>query len=96
MEAMLKDYVIYRNKPLVRNGNIICCGNPSDPAILILTVLTTKPYADTEVPDNILIQVQSTDQNLPTVDRGLKQGVKQGLYEALDLGITWLEKALEK
>ncbi len=93
---MLKDYVIYKNKPLVRNGNIICCGNPSGKAILILTVLTTKPHADSEVPDSILIQVQSTDKSLPTLDRGIKQGMKQGLYEALDVGITWLEKELEK
>ena len=87
-------YIMFKGKPLVRKDNIICYGDPKDPAVLVLTVLSTKKTGEDEIPDMILIQVQSTDTSLPITERVIKQGMKNGLYQALDFGASWLENSL--
>jgi hypothetical protein len=91
MAKEITEYTTYCGKPLVKNGNIICYGNPSKKAVLILTVLTTKDFHGKEIPDMIFVQVQDTKSG-----EILKQSEKFGLYEALDLGKVWLEKELKK
>ena len=91
MSKEITEYTTYCGKPLVKNGNIICYGNPSKKAVLILTVLTTKDFHGKEIPDMIFVQVQDTRNG-----EILKQSEKFGLYEALDLGKVWLEKELKK
>ncbi len=87
----ITEFSTYCGKPLVKNGNIICYGNPGRKAILVLTVLTTKDFHGTEIPDMIFVQVQDTKSG-----EVLKQSEKYGLYEALDFGKVWLEKELKK
>ena len=36
--------VMYKNKPLVRNNNVICYGYPTDKAVLILTAFMTRNF----------------------------------------------------
>ncbi len=87
-------YLEYKGKPLVREGDVICYGNMSDKCILYMMIMSYLPVGDTEVPDKVLIQILSTDQSLPAHERILKQGEKNGLADALDIGIIWLERAL--
>ena len=91
MAKEITEYTAYCGKPLVKNGNIICYGNPARKAVLVLTVLTTKDFHGKEIPDMIFVQVQDTKSG-----EILKQSEKYGLYEALDLGKVWLEKELKK
>ncbi len=93
-ENIVQGFSTYKGRPLVRKDNIICYGDPHDKAVLVLTVLSFKKVGDEEVPDMILIQVQSTDTNLPITERTLKQGMKNGLFQALDFGASWLENTL--
>ena len=93
--TILEGYSVYKGKPIVRKDNVICYGDPNDKAVLVLTVLTFKEVHGEQVPNDILIQVQSTDKNLPVVERSLKQGMKKGLFEALDYGASWLQNALQ-
>lgn len=83
-------YLIYKGKPLVREKNIICYGDMSEKCYLFLMILTNKKENGIEVPDRILIQILSTDEK----QRIIKQGEKSGLYNALDIGMVWLERAL--
>lgn len=83
-------YLMYKDKPLVRERNVIVYGDMRDKYYLFLMILTTKNDGSNEVPDRILIQVLSTDGKQTIV----KQGEKSGLYDALDIGIIWLERAL--
>ena len=94
-EKILEGVSVYKGKPLVRKDNTICYGDPNDKAILVLTVLTFKDVHGEQVPNDILIQVQSTDKSLSVVERSLKQGMKKGLFDALDYGISWLNNALQ-
>ena len=93
MENIIEGFSTFRGKPIVRKNNIICYGDPNEKAVLVLTVLSSKKLGEEEIPDMILIQVQSTDTSLP--DRVLKQGMKNGLYQALDFGASWLENTLK-
>ncbi len=83
-------YMMYQGKPLVRQDNAYVWGDMRDPAVLFLCVLSNKTVQGVEVPDNILIQVLSTDEKHTC----LKQGQKNGLFAALDLGTVWLKKEL--
>lgn len=91
MKKEITEFTAYCGKPLVNNGNIICYGNPGKKAILILTVLTTKDFHGTEIPDMIFVQVQNTENG-----EILKQSEKFGLFEALDIGKVWLDRELKK
>lgn len=95
MENIIEGFSTFRGKPIVRKNNIICYGDPNEKAVLVLTVLSNKKLGEEEIPDMILIQVQSTDTSLPITDRVLKQGMKNGLYQALDFGASWLENTLK-
>ena len=86
-------YLTYKGKPLVRKGNDLFYGDLSDEYYLSMMIMSQKQVnvGDTsvEVPDTVLVQVLTKD------GKPVKQKlVKNGLYEAFDLGCVWLEKML--
>ena len=83
-------YLMYKGKPLVREKNVIIYGDMREKYYLFLMILSTKIIGETETPDKILIQILSTDGKQTII----KQGEKSGLYDALDIGSIWLERAL--
>ena len=87
-------YIEYKGRAFVREGDTICYGNMSDPYILYMMILSYKTYQDTEIPDQVIVQLLSTDKEKSFADRIEKQAQKKGLYEALDIGVIWLERAL--
>lgn len=91
------DYIVYRDKPLVRRNNMYCYGDMKDDYVLFLMVLTTKKTeSGVEVPDHIIVQVMSTDESKSPSERLAKQFEKNGLYDAIDIGLIWLEKLNRK
>ena len=88
------DFVLYRNRPLVREDNIICYGNVSDPYIVQLIIMSEKEYNGKKVPDQIYVQLLSTDTSKPMNARVIKESMKSGMNDALDIGVTWLERYL--
>ncbi|MGI6166937.1 MAG: hypothetical protein ACOYIA_02210 [Eubacteriales bacterium] len=85
-------YLMYKNRPLVREGNTICYGDMNEKCILILEIISYKKVDGHEVPDVILIQI--IDSKDPTII--IKQGTKEGLYDAFSMGVVWLEMALKQ
>ena len=83
-------YLMYKGKPLVRERNVIIYGDMREKYYLFLMILSYKKVGDIETPDKILIQILSTDGKQTII----KQGEKSGLYDALDIGSIWLERAL--
>lgn len=81
-------YLIYKGKPLVREGNTIYYGNMDDSHVLLFVIMTTKNELGHEVPDMIIVQLLSTKEGMQIV----KQDVKKGFYEAFDTGVIWLER----
>ena len=84
-------YLEYLDKPLVREENTICYGDMTEKYVLLLEIMSYKKAGDIEVPDTVFIQVLSTDGT----QQIYKQGQKSGLYDAFDIGMVWLERALK-
>lgn len=89
-------FLEYRGKPLVRCVNTIYYGNMNDPYVIMLQITSTKTFNDMEIADRVLIQLLNTDPDCRPRDRIVKKSEKKGLYNAMDIGTIWLERALEK
>lgn len=84
-------YLEYLDKPLVRDGNTICYGDMSEACILVLEIMSHKDVGGKQMPKDVLIQViDSKDPN-----KIIKQGKKEGLYDAFSMGLVWLDLALK-
>ena len=90
------EYLLYKGRPLVREGNMICYGCTEDDYVLQLMIMSEKEYKGKMIPDKILIQVVNTDTNLPQTERIVKQDMKSGFADAFELGVIWLERQLAK
>ena len=94
------EFITYLGKPLVREGNILLYGDMSETYCLQLMILTEKEVkvgeVSTTVPDAIFVQILSTDTSKPLAQRLAKQFEKNGLFDALDIGIAWLNKMNQK
>lgn len=89
--------LVFRGKPLLREGNTFCYGSMSDKHVLFMMVLSNKKVKDeagkeTEIPDKIILQVLSTDTKLPPHERVVKQFERNGLFDAMDIGLVWLDR----
>ena len=87
-------FLVYRGRPLVREGNVICYGSMDEKYFLQMIIMTTKTVDGIEVPDKILLQLLNTDRSLPDHERIVKQDMKSGFNEAMDIGTIWLERYL--
>lgn len=88
-------FLTYKGKPLVRSENILYYGNMYDKYVVMMQIMsTTKIKDDVEGAGKVLVQLISTDDELRARDRIIKRTEKDGLYNALDIGSIWLERAL--
>ena len=92
IESTVKgQYLMYKGKPLVREGNQICYGSMQDEYILYMMILSNKKIKvgdrECEVPDRVIVQV---------LERMVKQFDKKSLYEAFNDGLIYLERQLAK
>ena len=84
-------YLEYLEKPLVREENTICYGDMNEKCILVLEIMSYKEVNGKKLPKDVFIQViDSKDPN-----KILKQGKKEGLYDAFSMGLVWLDLALK-
>ena len=87
-------FLMYKDRPLVREGNTIIYGNMDDEYILSLIIMNEKEYMGKSVPDKVIVQVMKTDPALSDGEKIVKQDLKNGLYEAFELGMIWLERLI--
>ena len=85
----------YKGKPLVRKDNELYYGSMTDPYVLYLQILTTTPVGEQQVADTVHLMLLSTDTTKAPQERVARQTTKHGLYNALDIGGIWLQKANE-
>lgn len=88
------EFLMYKDKPLVRKGNTIYYGSLGDEFVLMLQILNTKSVDGIEMADRVSVQLINTDPNVRPHDRIAHKTEKKGLYAALDIGRIWLERAL--
>lgn len=91
-----KRFLEYKEKPMVRNGNTIYYGNMADEYVVMLQIMSTRTEGELEIADKVVVQLMSTDADIKIKDRVIKKSEKKGLYNAIDVGAIWLERALRK
>lgn len=84
----------YKGHPLQRKDNIIYYGSFADPYIIMLQILDTKKVKDLDVASKVSVQLQLTDPSIKSRDRVVKKSEKDSLYNAMDVAVVWLDRAL--
>ena len=85
----------YKGKPLVRKDNELYYGQMSDPYVLYLKIRSSITVNGQSVADKVDLKLLSTDTTKAPQERVARQTTKHGLYNALDIGGIWLEKAIQ-
>ena len=86
-------FFTYKGLPLVRYKNYIYFGNPADTHIIFITILNTDKNS---VPTKVSLELLLTDESKPPMERLVKRTEKTSLYDALDVGAIWLQRANKK
>lgn len=68
-------------------------GEDAGQTVKHLQITTTKPVGDQQVADKVHLMLLSTDTTKAPQERVMRQTTKIGLYNALDIGSIWLQKA---
>jgi hypothetical protein len=87
-------FLTYKGRPLVRSGNTIYYGNMWEKYVVLMQIINTKKLFDQEIAGTVEVQLLSTDSSIKMSERIVKRTEKNGLYNALDIGNIWLERAL--
>ena len=89
------EFMTYKNKPLVRCGDVLFYGSMSDPYVVRIKVKSYKKVGDLDVADKVSIQLISTDPQLSPRKQIIKSSEKTGLCSAMDFADVWLKRALK-
>ena len=87
-------FPMYKDKPLVRSGDVLFYGDMSDKYVVRLQIKSKKTVDDMEVADKVAVQLMSTDPDISPRKQVVKTSEKSGLYLALDIAEVWLKRAL--
>ena len=90
------NFLTYKDKPLVRSGNEIYYGDMTEPYVVRFEILSSKVVDGNEVVDKVSIQLLKSDIQLSPKDRIVKETTKGSMFDALDFGFVWLERALKE
>ena len=90
----MAEFLNYKGRPLVRCGDTLYYGNMEDKFVIQLTIKDKEPDGDITSTKKILVQLLDTDTSVDPVKRIIKKSEKEGLYNAMDIGAIWLERAL--
>lgn len=82
----------YKGKPLVRCGNVIYYGKPEDKYVAVFRLEDNKSLGDIQVAQKVIVELKTNEGKKSSL---IRQAEREGLYKALDVGMYWLEQALE-
>lgn len=85
-------YLTYKDKPLIRRGNLLYYGNHDDEYIVALTIQESTTLIDLDIATNVLVVLQTNAA--PGKEKVIKKAERDGLFAALDLGEFWLTEIL--
>ena len=91
----MENFLTYKGKPVVRQGDTIYYGSTDEKFIIMMTVKSKVKVGDEDVADKIAIQLLHNDQDMDLAKRIVKSSEKQGLYNAMDIAAVWLDRALK-
>lgn len=83
----------YKDKPMVRRGDVIYYGDMNEKYIIIFTIKSKKKVGDLEVADSVTIDL-CTNRGTGK-EKVIKKATRESLYEAIDIAEFWLADAIE-
>ena len=90
----MSEFLTYKGRPLVRCGDTLYYGNMEEKAVVQLTIKDKEKDGDITTAKKIQVVLLDTDTSIDPIKRILKKSEKEGLYNAMDIGAIWLERAL--
>ena len=94
--AKKHSFLMYKGRPLVRNGKTLQYGYMSDPYVVIMQITSTRDVKGVEVADRVVVQLVNTDPNVRMKEKIVKKAERRGIYNAMDIGCIWLERELKE
>ncbi|NMA08058.1 MAG: hypothetical protein GX929_02935 [Clostridiales bacterium] len=88
------EFLVYKGRPLLRQGQELYYGDMRDPYIVMLRVLDSSMQNDFNIATRVGVSLLKTAETENPLDQIVKHGEKGGLYDALEIGAIWLERAL--
>ena len=84
-----EEFVEYKGKPIVRQGDDIYYGDLSEKYYVYMMIMSDKksPKADKDVPGTIMVQLLDSQTKKPE-----KQKITNGLAEAFEFADAWLDR----
>ena len=93
-EKEKNEFLMYKGKPLVRNGDTIYYGNMSDDFVIMMRIASKKEFEGYDLASKVTVQLLSTDPDASAKKRIVKTSEKKGLFAAMDIAEVWLDRAL--
>ncbi|MDO4154092.1 MAG: hypothetical protein ACI4K8_01530 [Candidatus Fimenecus sp.] len=93
-ETKKNEFLMYKGKPLVRNGDTIYYGNMSDDFVIMMRIASKKEFEGYDLASKVTVQLLSTDPDASAKERIVKTSEKKGLFAAMDIAEVWLDRAL--
>lgn len=81
------EYLEYKGKPLVRQGNEIIYGDMSEKHYIFMMIMTEKDTENGKVPEKIMVQLFETATKSLT-----NQKIVNGFKEAFEFADAWLDR----
>ena len=81
------EYVEYKGRPLVRQGDELFYGDMSDKFYIFMLIMTTKEVGESEIPDKVMVQLCESSTKIPK-----EQKILNGLKEAFEFADAWLDR----
>ncbi len=92
----MENFMTYKGYPLVRKGNDMYFGYMSDDYVVMLQADKQQDTDGIAVAQKVRLYQMSTDEKLNPIEAIVKTSERDSLYDALDVAVTWLERANTK
>lgn len=89
------DEVMYKERPLVRRGKVLYYGFIDYPYLIKIVEKESNKEGELDIGSKVTVQLITNNSKKLEGERIIRQSTKDGLFDALDVGVVWLEEALE-
>lgn len=91
-----QSFLTYKDRPLVRSGNVIFYGNLTDKYVVMMQILDAEEDGDVSKSTKITVELQNNDPEAKPNERVIQKTEKKSMAEAMEIGTIWLNRADEE
>jgi len=90
------EFLTYKGHPLVRKGDEMYYGHMDERFVIRLQIMSKTEVNGEEFADQVNVFLVDTAELMNPRKSIVKRSEKKGLYQAMDIGAIWLERALSE